>query len=259
MPGWAAATLTYCGYVLVCAALLPRLRPDARFRAVTTALIAATAALCAPYVDSFAVRSLLLPVASLILGYRSTGFLWRAPDSRAESILINADRSLRIRMLSARAPRVAAELLECAYAAVYPLIPLTLWLHMKLARSPDPDWLWTVILVTDYACFAMLPWVQTRPPRALEPEPPWRASFRRLNLRILHNVSIHMNTVPSGHAAEALACALILIDAPSAVVASMFVMALSISAGAVLGRYHYAIDIVLGWVTAVVVWFLLRS
>jgi len=258
VPAWAAATVGYCTYVLACAALVPRLLPSARFKAATTAVIAASAALSAQYVDSFAIRSLLLPIASLVLGYRSTGFLWRAADCRAESILIGADLSLRIPQLAARAPRVAAEFLEGAYAAVYPLIPLTLWLHMRFARSPDADWFWAVILVTDYVCFAMLPWIQTRPPRALEPEPPWRASTRRLNLGILHKVSIQMNTVPSGHAAEALACALILIDAPSAVVASLFGLALSISAGALLGRYHYAIDIALGWAVALMVWSLLR-
>jgi len=34
----------------------------------------------------------------------------------------------------------------------------------------------------------------------------------------------------------------------------MFVSALAISAGAVLGRYHYALDALAGWLVAVVVW-----
>jgi membrane-associated phospholipid phosphatase len=63
-----------------------------------------------------------------------------------------------------------------------------------------------------------------------------------------------MNTVPSGHAAEALAAALLVLAAPPVLVAAMFAAAAAISVGAVLGRYHYAIDIIAGWVTALGVW-----
>ena len=104
----------------------------------------------------------------------------------------------------------------------------------------------------------MLPLIQTRPPRHLEPAPPWRARLRILNLNILNNASIGMNTVPSGHAAEALAAALLVLDTPPAVVAWMFFNAAAISAGAVFGRYHYAIDAIAGWIVAVGVWALLR-
>jgi hypothetical protein len=254
MPRWAAATVAYCLYVLACALLAPRVSWRNRARAVTTAAVAAALGFSAQVIDSFAVRSLLLPISSLVLGYRATGFLWRAPGAREERVLASTDRKLRIRLLASRTPRVLAELLELAYAAVYPLIPIALWLHMELAQRPDADRFWTVILVTDYICFAMLPWIQTRPPRTLEAGPPWRASLRELNLGILHRVSIQMNTVPSGHAAEALACALLLVGAPPAVLVLMFVMAIAISAGALFGRYHYAIDIALGWLVALGVW-----
>jgi hypothetical protein len=258
MPAWAQATVGFAGYVLACAGLLPRLSSRARANAAMTAVTAACFALAAQYTDSFLWRALILPVGSLVLGYHATGFLWRAPEARAEAVLTSIDSALRIPLLSSRTPRLAAELLEVAYAAVYPLIPVALWFHLRFARVPDADWFWTVILVTDYVCFATLPWIQTRPPRAIETEPPWHASMRRVNLGLLHRVSIQMNTIPSGHAAEALACALVVAGAPPTIVASMFLIALSISAGALFGRYHYAIDIVLGWVTAVVIWALLR-
>jgi hypothetical protein len=250
MPRWAAATAVYCVYVLACALLVRRVSWRNRACAAIVAALAAALALSAQVIDSFAVRSLLLPISCLVLGYRATGFLWRGPDPRAERVLASTDVKLGIRLLASRTPRVLAELLELAYASVYPLIPIALCLHMLLARRPDADGFWTVILVTDYMCFAMLPWIQTRPPRALEAGPPWRASLRELNLGILHRVSIQMNTIPSGHAAEALACALLLVDGPPAVVALMLLMAISISAGALFGRYHYAIDIALGWLVA---------
>ena len=59
-------------------------------------------------------------------------------------------------------------MLEFAYGGVYPLIPIALLLHLAYAPAPDADLFWTVVLVTDYVCFAMLPFIQTRPPRALE-------------------------------------------------------------------------------------------
>jgi hypothetical protein len=36
----------------------------------------------------------------------------------------------------------------------------------------------------------------------------------------------------------------------------MFLIAAAISAGAVFGRYHYAVDAFAGWAVAVVVWLL---
>ncbi len=107
------------------------------------------------------------------------------------------------------------------------------------------------MLITDFVCFGVLPWVQTRPPRALEAGDPWRSSFRAFNLRLLGATSIQVNTFPSGHAAEALAAALLVLGAPPGIVVVMFAAALAVSAGAVLGRYHYLADALAGWAVAV--------
>lgn len=126
-----------------------------------------------------------------------------------------------------------------------------------MADDEPPFWFWTVILVTDYVCFAMLPWIQTRPPRALEPDDPWRSSLRRFNLCLLGTASIRVNTFPSGHAAEALAAALLVSNAPYAVVVWMLFNTLAVSMGAVLGRYHNAADAFAGWLVALAVWLVL--
>ena len=153
--------------------------------------------------------------------------------------------------MSRRTPRVLAEVLEAAYAGVYLLIPLALLAREAFLPSPDPDGFWAVVLITDFVCFGVLPWVQTRPPRALEPGEPWASSVRRFNLRLLGATSIQVNTFPSGHAAEALAAFLLVLAAPAGVVFLMFLAALAVSAGAVLGRYHFLADAVAGWVVAV--------
>jgi hypothetical protein len=198
----------------------------------------------------------VLPPLLLLLAYWASGRLFVAPMPAAERALMRIDRALDVTGLAARTPRAVAELLEVAYAGVYPLIPIALVIYLLGTSAPDPSRFWTVILVTDYVCFSLLPWVQTRPPRAIEPAAPWRSTFRPVNLRLLGATSIQVNTFPSGHAAEALAAALLVISAPLPLAIGMFVAALAISAGAVGGRYHYAADAVLGWLVAVVVWLL---
>jgi membrane-associated phospholipid phosphatase len=71
---------------------------------------------------------------------------------------------------------------------------------------------------------------------------------------LLGKTSIQVNTFPSGHAAEALAAFLLVLDAPALIATAMLLNALAISAGAVFGRYHFAADILAGWAVAVVVW-----
>ena len=55
-------------------------------------------------------------------------------------------------------------------------------------------------------------------------------------------------------AAVCLAAALLVADAPWPVVVWMGANAILISAGAVLGRYHYAADALAGWIVALAVW-----
>ena len=154
----------------------------------------------------------LLPPSLLLLGYWSSGGLFVRPMPRAEAVLMAGDRMLGIPV--AGVPRLVAECLEAAYLSIYVVVGLAFVLFLTVAPDPSPDRFWTVVLITDYVCFAMLPWVQTRPPRALETRDPWRSSVRCQNLRLLGSTSIQVNTCPSGHAAEAAALALLLFASP---------------------------------------------
>jgi membrane-associated phospholipid phosphatase len=74
---------------------------------------------------------------------------------------------------------------------------------------------------------------------------------RAFNLWILRRGSIQANTLPSAHVAITAACALSLLWLGSVWAGVVFlVIALSIAAGAVSGRYHYALDAILGVVVA---------
>jgi membrane-associated phospholipid phosphatase len=255
---WELASGVMFAYTAILAAILPRLAPGARPRALMGS-VAGIGVIAASVVtpSNVILHGWLLPPLLLLLAYWTSGFLFSAPMPRAEQALRQIDRALRVRAISCITPRWIAEFLEFSYAAVYGLIPIALALHLRFTTIPDYDRFWTVVLVTDYVCFAVLPWIQTRPPRALEPGDPWRSSLRTLNLHVLGVASIQVNTFPSGHAAEAVAAALLVSNAPSPVVAWMLFNALSVSAGAVFGRYHYATDAIAGWLVAVAVWVVL--
>ena len=255
LRNWEIASYAMFVYTAILAAILQNLAPGIRARALAgsaAGLIVTAASALTP--SNVLLHGWLLPPLPLLLAYWTSGLLFTAPMPRAEQALRQIDRVLGVRGISSAAPRWIAEVLELSYAAVYALIPIALAVHLRFTASPDYDRFWTVILVTDYVCFAVLPWIQTRPPRALEPDDPWRSSLRAFNLRLLGAASIRVNTFPSGHAAEALAAALLVSTAPSAVFAWMLFNALAVSAGAVLGRYHYATDAFTGWLVAAAVW-----
>jgi hypothetical protein len=194
------------------------------------------------------------PPLVLLISYWTSGWLFVAPIASQERLLASFDRRASILNLGRRSPRLIAELLEAAYLGVYALIPIALIIHLAFGEQPCPSRFWAVVLITDFTCFGALPWVQTRPPRSLERTEPWTSSIRSVNLRVLGSASIHVNTCPSGHAAEALATALLVLDAPAYIVGTMLIAACAVAAGAVLGRYHYLADALAGWVVAVVVW-----
>jgi membrane-associated phospholipid phosphatase len=51
-----------------------------------------------------------------------------------------------------------------------------------------------------------------------------------------------------------MASALLVLDSPVPVAGGLLLAAFLVSAGAVLGRYHYLIDALAGWLVAVIVW-----
>jgi hypothetical protein len=258
MRDWITASILFFAYVTVVAPLVRGLAGRRRTLAMAgslAGLLLTAVAHLRPH--SPVLHDWLIPPVLLLMAYWSSGLLFAAPMPRAEHMLDAVDRGLDVDALAAVAPRWVAELLELAYLGVYPLIPLAFAVHLLGTGNPDPERFWTVVLVTDFICFAFLPWVQTRPPRALRPGEPWRSRVRRLNLRLLGKTSIQVNTFPSGHTAEALAAWLLVLGAPWPWVWYVGMSAVMISAGAVLGRYHYVADAVAGWAVAAIVWILL--
>jgi membrane-associated phospholipid phosphatase len=200
-----------------------------------------------------------LPALVLLLGYWLSGLLFVRPDVRLERWLQAVDE----RILTAtglldgvrRAPRVIREYLELSYLLVYLVVPAG---ALTLALGGHADrvgWFWAVVLLAEFTCYGTLPWVQTRPPRTLEAaagQP--TAMLRRLNESVARRASIQVNTLPSGHAAGAVAAALAVGSAMPLAGSVFLLLAASIVVATVLGRYHYLTDSALGVLVAVAIW-----
>jgi len=255
MRSWISISIAFFVYLALVALLAPRSGSRARLPAI--ACSAAGLALCAVAhlsAPSVLLHQWLLPPALLLLGYWTSGLLFAAPMAHLERVLCAVDRAVNVDGAIRATPGWLRELLELAYAGVYVLVPVALIIQLAATDRPDADRFWAIVLATDFVCFGFLPWMQTRPPRSLAGARAWQSRTRGFNLQLLSKASIQANTFPSGHAAEAAAAALLVAGAPWPIVAGVAVVALLVSAGAVLGRYHYAADAIAGWVVAVVVW-----
>jgi membrane-associated phospholipid phosphatase len=212
----------------------------------------------APVAPAVAVARDWMPAILILLGYWASGRFFTAPMARWEMTLAAIDRRLLPgldRWARLRPMRLVLDLLELAYLSVYVLVPAGFALLYFSGIPFDVDRFWTVVVAAELTCYGMLPWIQTRPPRAIEAGAPAAASvLRQANLLVLSRGSIQVNTFPSGHAAGAVATALAVADVLPAAGAVFGIWALAIVIGSVVGRYHYVADSVLGAAVAIVVW-----
>src|SRR6185503_4163707 len=174
-----------------------------------------------------------------------------AQMTRVERWLLGVDE--RVGLSRANCPRLLRDYFELAYVLVYAVVPagaITLAIGGHADAVPR---FWSVVLLAEFVSYAMLPWVQTRPPRAIEAQPlvSTSSSLRRFNLAVLGRASIQANTLPSGHAAGAMATALAVTSVMPAAGVVFLVLAISIAVATVIGRYHYTVDSVLGVIVAV--------
>jgi membrane-associated phospholipid phosphatase len=203
----------------------------------------------------------LLPALVLLAGYWLSGLLFVRTDLRVERWLQTIDDVLlhRTGVLAwvQQAPRAVAEYFELSYLLVYAVVPagaVTLALAGHFDQVPR---FWATVLLAEFICYGMLPWIQTRPPRVLENAAAGRSqrdAIRSINLGIADRASIQANTIPSGHAAGAAAVALAVGSTMPAAGGVFLVLALSIAVATVIGRYHYAVDSILGVLVAAAVW-----
>jgi hypothetical protein len=256
---WAVAAAAY-GLILVGAAST---QPIAR-RAV--ALAAATAySLVAlgsgTFADSLWVN-LLVPGGLLLTGYWLSGFFFRDPQPWLERWLLNVDHRVGADQWMRRWPHFVAEVLELSYALVHVVIGGGAIYVATFGVAPVAHF-WTLVLVSELASFALMPWLRSRPPRAIERRtsaehaPRGDSLLRRVNAAILDTASIQANTLPSGHASGAVAAGLGVLAVDPLAGWGVLGMAGIIAVAAAAGRYHYVVDCVTGAGVSLLVWSLL--
>jgi membrane-associated phospholipid phosphatase len=258
---WQVVALSYVAYLAVVS--LTR-RDFARARPpllIAAAVAWAAFALLKDHTLS-PVLSVIVPSIALLAGYWLSGLLFVHPDVRLERWLSAVDDRVLIRSgvleRFRRSPRAVQDFFELCYLLVYVAVPAGASIVIGLGHPQFVDRFWTVVLLAEFACYGMLPWLQTRPPRVLEPgDGTAIVGVRRLNLGLVNQASIQVNTIPSGHAAGAFATALAVLSITTAGGTAFLFLALSISIATVVGRYHYVVDTVLGALVALAVWSIL--
>jgi len=253
--------VAYFAYLGGAAAVVPDLGRQQRRRAIAMA----GAVLIAVFtVAALGTQATLwrdwMPILSILIGYWLPALLVSGTNQIFEGRLLALDRRWRVTTISERAPRPLIELLELAYLGCYPMVPIGFASLYLAGLREESDRFWTAVLLAVFGCYGVLPWLATRPPRAIE-SPARQSSglVRRINLRVLGLASVQLNTFPSGHAAASLATALAVGARLPLAGLLLGLLALAIAIGSVVGRYHYAADALAGGILALLAFVISRS
>jgi membrane-associated phospholipid phosphatase len=236
------ATGYFAGLALAAAAVeAPMSR---RLRGVSAALGAAltVAAIARFGNDGFRAWA---PHAYLVTGYWLPALLTQrlTAATRFERWLVASDARLRPLLPDVPAPLV--HVAELAYLVCYAVVPASFAVVWVAGTTLDVQRFWAAVLLAGYACYGSLPWLLSRPPRAIGA----RQSARHVgavNVFVLRCVSHELNTFPSGHVAVSFAAALVAWTVMPVAGALVALVAAAIAIGAAAGRYHYVIDVVVG-------------
>jgi PAP2 superfamily protein len=245
------------------------LRPLTNQRRIAIAAIGATGVIlitALQFADQFIPRFAVLvardwlPVALMPMVYWQAGCFSNRVNKSFQASLQRLDKKL----LSSWMPNLAAKpsyrwvavSLELAYLSCYVLVPMGLGvLYLAGLRRHNIEY-WSVVLLATYPCYAFTAFVQTHPPRLLEPysADTVTGKIRRFNLWIVRWLSIQLNTFPSAHVTATLGSSLVLLHFVPSIGLAFVLVSIGIAFGAVLGRYHYAADVLLAAALTVAVY-----
>jgi membrane-associated phospholipid phosphatase len=196
-----------------------------------------------------------LPALVILFAYFVTGLFFVAPSARAEAWLTRWDDRLMGRRRFENIPAAAQVYFDIVYDACFLIIPAGFAVLVWAGLSAHADRYWTLVSAAEFLAFGTLPWFQARPPWAIEARRAIdRTAVRRFSLSFVSHTTIHANTFPSAHASASLAVALALWPAVPWAGAVFTVLAVSIAAGSLVGRFHYTIDAIAGLLLAVLLW-----
>ena len=196
-----------------------------------------------------------LTAALFLVPYWQAGQFFRGPNHHIEERLLALDQWLlpQAAGTSGTSRTALGFSLEVAYLFCYPLVPLGLFALYAAGQRRHVPGFWLVVLVATYICYAITPFVPAYPPRDLGGSQPAAAEAgkaRLFNRWILKHGSIHAISFPSAHVASTFAVSLVLLRFMPPVGMAFLLVSIWIAVGAVVGRYHYALDVLLGAATA---------
>jgi membrane-associated phospholipid phosphatase len=204
-----------------------------------------------------------LPLAITLIPYWQTGQFFLRPSEKIQAWLAASDR--RVFALLSRTGlqinRAARLSMEWAYSFCYPILPLGLATLYFAGLRRYADTYWFLVLVPTYLCYAITPFFPALPPRSLgnSGTAPRATKSRRFNLFISNHVGIHAISFPSAHVASSLGASLALLHYVPLAGAIFLAITLWIAVAAVVERYHYTIDVVLGALVALAVYLAWRA
>ncbi|MFY9936329.1 MAG: phosphatase PAP2 family protein [Silvibacterium sp.] len=198
-----------------------------------------------------------LPVALMLVPYWQTGQFFMGPNEKIQARLAEIDRWLLnlMPLIAQRFGRFTSSI-EWAYMFCYPMVPLGLAVLYTAGLRRYASAFWIIVLVPTYLCYAITLFVPALPPRSITGQRSIATAPNRgriMNLWILKYGSIQAISFPSAHVASALAVSLVLLRFVP--IAGVIFLAVSfwIGVAAVVGGYHYAIDVLLGAAIALIV------
>jgi hypothetical protein len=248
--------VVYFLYLLVLSAF-SKVPLGRRFRVASLALLVIAAVLGFSRADQLWLRWMRdwMPIVYLLAAYRMPALLVSAPSVDVERKLAAFDSRWfggREIAVAERLPRWCLEGLELAYLLCYPLIPAG-WICLRiLSGARQQEQYWTAVMLAAACCYGLLPWLPTRSPRTTDAARSTRSSLRRLNLQVLGQMSVQLNTFPSGHVATSFAAALATAAAVPTAGVLLVLTSLAIMLASVVGRYHYVADVLAGVAVSVV-------
>jgi len=207
-----------------------------------------------------------LPAPLMLLVYWQTGRFAERPNLRFQAALAEIDNRL-LGVFSGRGTSTwwkkwLAGYLELTYLFCYPLVPLGIGLLYSLGARNAIDEYWSVVLPSAYFCYGVTAFIHTMPPRMIDSAPGINSqpgAIRSLNLEILRRASIQANTFPSAHVAASMALSFVILQVTAPAGLVFLALAISIAAGATVGRYHYLTDVLAGTAVAAAVFLLKQS
>ena len=202
-----------------------------------------------------------VPASLIPLAYWQSGCFFQKPNPRLQAVFDRSEQTI-LKLLHMDLARYRSTwigtFLELAYVLCYPVVPLGIGaLYLAGFRQAADDY-WTVVLLSAYPCYALLPFMPLLPPRLVEGTDQSVTSsrhLRRFNLWLVRRVTHEANTFPSGHVAASAAIAMVLLRFTPLAGIVFVLISLGIAAGCIVGRYHYIVDVGAAFLLAALAFF----